>query len=570
MWYFCAMRTLSTIILLLPVIFCQSQENYPQGYFRNPLDIPMSLSGNFGELRPNHYHMGIDLKTNQRENLNVYAAADGYISRIKIEPGGFGRAIYITHPNGYTTLYAHLNNFASKYEAYLKQEQYARESWRVTLEIPPDRFPVKKGDFIAFSGNTGGSQAPHLHFEVRRTEDDVNLNPLLFGLPLKDNVKPRILRLAVYDRTRSIYEQAPKIVPIKIAGADYITTPGIIKVNSPLVSFAVTAYDTHTGSTNLNGIYEGKIYVNDVEEEAFRMDNISYNDTRYLNAHIDYRYKTLGGAYLQHLSELPGYINSIYSGDNGHGVVDISDGAIYDIEIVVRDTEGNASKLKTSIQYDYKKINTPPPGGKLFYPLMLDGYETENCEFYIGEKCLYDSVHIKYSNAASGNLDVISDVHTIGANYIPLQDSFLVRIKPDATFTREDSLRTVMRWVSGGKSNTRKVQWQHEWAAARFRDFGSFMLMRDTVPPVIVPSGFTNGSNLSKASRIIFYVKDNLEVIKNVRAELDGKWLRFTNDKGRAFIYQFDEKCPAGQHTLEIIAEDEAGNITRKTFNFTR
>lgn len=564
------MRTLLTINLLLSAIFCQGQSGYPKGYFRNPLDIPMNLSGNFGELRPNHYHMGIDLKTNQRENLNVYAAADGYISRIKIEPGGFGRAIYITHPNGYTTLYAHLNNFAAKYDAYVKQQQYAQESWRVTLDIPEGKFPVKKGDFIAFSGNTGGSQAPHLHFEIRRTEDDVNLNPLLFGLPLKDNVKPRILRLAVYDRTRSVYEQSPKIVPVKISGTNYITSPGIIKVSSPVVSFAVTAFDTHTGSSNLNGIYEGRIYVNDAEKESFRMDNISYNDTRYLNAHIDYRYKTLGSSYLQHLSELPGYINSIYNNGETGGVIDISDGDVYDITIEVRDTEGNTSELRTRVQYEHKSAAIAPSYNKQFYPLMLDGFETENCEFYIGEQCLYDSVHIKYSNTASGNPDVVSDVHTIGASHIPLHDSFLIRIKPDATFTPADSNRTVMRWISGARSNTRKVQWQQEWAAARFRDFGSFQLMRDTVPPVIVPSGFANGSNLGKATRIIFYVKDNLEVVKNVRAELDGKWLRFTNDKGRAYIYQFDEKCPSGQHVLEITAEDEAGNVTRKAFNFVR
>src|SRR6188472_2651681 len=125
------MRTLLTVILLLTTILAKGQTDYPKGYFRNPVDVPMNLAGNFGELRPNHYHMGIDIKTAQRENLPVYAAAEGYISRIKIEPGGFGRAIYIQHPNGYTTLYAHLNNFAAKIDAFVKQQQYALESWRV-------------------------------------------------------------------------------------------------------------------------------------------------------------------------------------------------------------------------------------------------------------------------------------------------------------------------------------------------------------------------------------------------------------------------------------------------------
>src|SRR5687768_16097598 len=208
------MNRILTGILLFSVSFVIAQppsSPYPKGYFRNPVSIPMSLSGNFGELRSNHYHMGLDIRTNKRENLPVVAAAEGYIAKVKIEAGGFGRAIYINHPNGYTTLYAHLNNFNSALEAYIKRRQYELESWSVYIDIPPDAFPVRKGDFIAYSGNTGGSQAPHLHFEIRTTSTDVNVNPLLFGFSLPDNVKPRISRLAIYDRTKSVYEQSPKM-----------------------------------------------------------------------------------------------------------------------------------------------------------------------------------------------------------------------------------------------------------------------------------------------------------------------------------------------------------------------
>ncbi len=565
------MRTLFIVIFLLPAIHLFGQSDYPKGYFRNPLNIPINLSGNFGELRSNHYHMGLDLKTQQRENLPVHAAAEGYISRIKIEPGGFGRAIYISHPNGYTTVYAHLNNFASKIEAFVKEQQYALESWRVYLELTPDKFPLKKGEFIANSGNTGGSQAPHLHFEIRRTADDVNVNPLLFGFSIPDNVAPKILRLGIFDRTKSVYEQSPKIFPAKpVQGSKYTTTPTVIKVNSPLISFAITAYDTHTGSANLNGIFEASLEVNDIELESFRMDNISYNSTRYLNAHIDYSYKQKGGAYLQHLSELPGYINSIYTNGNGSGVVDISDGKVHKVAIEVVDAHGNTSWLNTKVQYDGKPVPHKKSGGKLFYPLMLDGHEAENCEFYIGEKCLYDSVHIRYANTASSNPDVVSDVHIIGDGYIPLQESFLVRIKPDVTYNEADSQRIVMLWTQGSKRAVQKVNWQQDWASAKFRDFGSFQLVRDTVSPTIIPVGFVDGANLSKASRIVFTVRDNLPGVKNVRAELDGKWLRFTNDKGRNFIYQFDEKCLSGSHVLEIFAEDEAGNTTSSKYRFTR
>jgi murein DD-endopeptidase MepM/ murein hydrolase activator NlpD len=562
-------RPMLTISLICGFNFANGQQSYTKGYFRNPLNIPIMLAGNFGELRPNHFHMGVDIKTAQRENLPVYAAAEGYVSRIKIEPAGFGRAIYITHPNGYTTLYAHLNNFAAKIDAYVKQQQYAQESWKIELQVPPNLLPVKQGDFIAYSGNTGGSQAPHLHFEIRKTEDDLNLNPLLFGLPVKDNVPPRILRFAVYDRTRSVYEQTPKVATAKFSKGSYVTAPSVVKIGSPLVSFAITAYDTHTGSSNLNGIFSATLYVNDADEESFTMNNISYNATRYLNAHIDYRYKTLSGSYLQHLCELPGFINSIYANGNGKGVIDISDGDIYDIKVVVKDAAGNKSELKTRVQFDPKVPLAPPATGKLFYPLMLEGSESENCEFFIGEKCLYDSVHIQYRNSASGDPDVISDVHTIGASYIPLQDSILVRIVPDLSFTEADKPYTVMQWTSGTKSAVQKVQWQQGWAAAKFREFGNFRLVRDTEPPVITLS-FADWADLSRATRISFNVRDNLHNIKNVRAELDGKWLRFTNDKYKAFIYQFDEKCLTGPHVLKVSAEDEAGNKTTVSYNFVR
>ena len=376
---------------------------YPKGYFRNPLAIAMDLSGNFGELRPNHYHMGLDLKTLKRENLPVHAAAEGYIARVKIEPGGFGRAIYINHPNGFTTLYAHLNNFAPQLEAYIKREQYRLERWNIFIDLSADLFPVKKGEFIAFSGNTGGSQAPHLHFEVRRTSDDVNLNPLLFGLPLQDNTVPRVLRVAVYDRTKSTYEQTPRIIPVKVTGAGrYATTLPVITVSTPQVSFGITAFDTHTGSSNLNGIFESALVMDQQVVTSFRMDGISYNDTRYMNAHIDYKTKVNGGTYIQHLSDLPGYINSIYTPISGDGVLDLTDEAVHDIRIEVKDVYGNTSVITTKIQYrpaSFPAANQLP--GKVFYPLMLDGHELEDCEFFIGERCLYDSVHIRYSRSAA-------------------------------------------------------------------------------------------------------------------------------------------------------------------------
>jgi murein DD-endopeptidase MepM/ murein hydrolase activator NlpD len=545
-------------------------ENYPKSYFRNPLDIPISLAGNFGELRPNHYHMGFDLKTDRRENLPVYAAAEGYIARIKIEPAGFGRAIYINHPNGFTTVYGHLNAFMPALDAWVKEQQYKISSWRIFPDLPPHLFPVKKGDFIAYSGNTGGSQGPHLHFEIRRTADDINLNPMLFGFPLADNTKPTITRLALYDRRMSVYEQYPRLLPIKPAAGGYTTSTPAISVASPAISFAITAADTHSGSTNPNGIFEATVYDNGKAVSGFQLDKIGYADTRALNAHIDYKTRAGGGPWLQQLFQLPGYTNGIYKAAGSNGIIDIGDGATHTITIEVKDAYGNTSLLNTKVKYSGSAATVSAAPGKLFYPQMMDGFESTDCEFFIGERCLYDSVHIVYKRTAAAAAVVVSGVHSIGSTLIPLQEAMVVRIKPMALLDAAQRSHVVMQRFAGKKQDVRKVEWQKGWASASFREMGNFQLLLDDTPPEITPIGFVNGANLGKASRIVFVVKDNLDAFGNFRATLDGQWLRFTNDKGRSFIYNFDEKCSPGEHSLQVSADDEAGNTTVKTFTFTR
>jgi murein DD-endopeptidase MepM/ murein hydrolase activator NlpD len=630
----------SSLPLFVPV-------TYPQGYFRNPLDFPMSLAANFGELRPNHYHMGLDIRTQHRENQPVHAAADGYVARVAIEPGGFGQAIYIRHPNGFTTVYGHLNQFFPALAAYVHQQQYRLQSWQVDLTPPPGLFPVRKGDFIAWSGSTGGSQGPHLHFEIRRTDGDVNLNPLLFGLPVPDRTPPTLVRLAWYDRNKGIYEQSPHILPIRKnaaphpavahaiaavhdgpATADWSISPPLLTVPTSRISFALSAFDTQSGSANPNGIYEADLYVDHSPVIGFQMNNISYDDTRNINAHIDYKTRETGGPFLQNLFFLSGYPPpTIYravvaahpsSGGSGsaagstgsaasstvdpagqphaaNGVLRLDDDRIHDVRIVVTDPYGNSSELRFRVQYSPQPAlpaaataavtaAAAPPTGKKFEPGMVDGLETPDCAFYLGEKSLYDSVTIgtTVSGYPGSGLSLpggISAVHTIGAHWIPLLDPMLVRLLPQAmpatdstnwTGIYTDTDRIVMVCFDGSQKDVRRPEWQGGWASAHFREFGNFQLVRDTVPPVIIPIGALEGAELSHATRIAFNIRDNLDALRNFRAELDGAWLCFTNDKGLAFIYTFDEHCLPGSHTLKVTVEDVAGNRTAREYHFNR
>ena len=541
---------------------------YPKGYFQWPVGAKVALVANFGELRPNHFHMGLDCRTEQVENKPVFAAAAGYIAKVKIEPWGFGRALYVNHANGLTTLYAHLNDFYPALEAYIKKQQYQLQKWNVFLDIPTAMFPVNKGDLIAYSGNTGGSQGPHVHFEVRDTKTDNVLNPLLMGFPIADNIAPDVLRLAVYDRCKSTYEQTPKIYPLKKVNGVYIPAAGNLLVNTEKVSFAITAYDRYTGSTNQNGIYEAALFNDEVEVAGFQLDSISYADTRYLNGHIDYKLRANGGSYLQHLSRLPGNISSIYKTNLSDGIIDLETRQAHDIKITVADPNGNTSLIRFNIY----SSGTSPVGSlvaaqatKQFHPGFINIFENEQIQFYLPENALYDSFAFKYNQTKDVKGKTVYQVHNAT---VPLHTYFNLKIKEN--FLPADTGKVVMYRFYGSKKDYVKARYQNGWYQASFRELGNFQLMVDSIPPVMSAPGMVNNMNAAKLSRLVFVVTDNTEEIENFTALLDGKWLRFSNDKGRNFIYKFDEQCPPGLHELVVTAEDQVGNITQKTYKFTR
>lgn len=544
-------------------------KNYPQAFFQWPVIAKHSLAANFGELRPNHYHMGLDCKTDQHENAIVTAAAAGYIAKVKIEPLGFGRCIYINHPNGLTTLYAHLNTFYPALEKYITAQQYKIESWKIFIDIPADLFPVTKGQFIAYSGNTGGSQGPHTHFEIRDTKTDKCLNPLLFGFDLKDNISPDILRLAVYDRRKSTFEQSPVFYPIKKVNGIYITTPALLTFTTDEVSFAITAYDRYTGSTHHNGIYEANLFEDEMPVIGFEMDSINYDETRYVNAHIDYKLRSAGGSWVQHLSRLPGYKNGIYKEISGDGVINIGIDSIHQIRIAVKDAAGNSSNLKFSIKQieaKQQKIlagENPAQKADIFYPGTINIFENEKISFYLPENCLYDSFAFKYAEILPATGFTIFKLQN---NATPVQALFPVKIK-NSTAPYPDKM--VMHRYGNDKNDFAKAVREADWYKASFREFGNFQLMEDTLPPIIRPVGFKEGMKVTAANRLTFVITDNTEAV-NFTATLDGKWLRFSNDKGKTFIYKIDEYCPIGKHELKLTAIDCVGNKTEKWYHFTR
>lgn len=563
-------HVLVAALLLIVELNAQTYRSpsYPQGYFRWPLDLNPEIVANMGELRPNHWHMGLDMRTAQRVDQRVYAAADGYVAYAGVRSLSFGRFLVINHPNGLSTLYAHLNTFNPEIEAYVTSEQYRQESWAVELTIPPGKFLVKKGDFISYSGTTGGSQGPHVHFEIIDTRSGKRLNPLLFGMPLTDNVPPTLSRLAMYDRSRSVYEQSPLFYAVKKTDSGYIL-PRDSVVRTPLsrVSFAIDAFDRISGSNNQDGIYKAAVFLDNNLLADFVIDSIGYEDTRYMNAHIDYRYKANGGGYLQHLSKMPGDRSGVYHTYRGDGSIVLTDTLPRQVRIEIADAKGNIVNLQFRLQRTTEGPVAAPAAGS-FSPDMVNILEKPDFEMYMPEGCIYDVITPSYTRSNSSAGMSITALHQLHNESVPVQEEYTVRLKTDKIIEDAWKDRLIIKRTGKG-SSIQKTRLQGSWVSGKFRDFGSFQAFADLQPPAINEPGKGDTINLSRSRSIVFTPTDNFG-IRSFRAELNGKWLRFTNDKGRNWIYIFDERCLLGTHHLKVRVEDIAGNVTTKEWWFKR
>lgn len=556
---------LMVIICLINTIIMNAQNNYPQNYFRNPLNIPMQLAANFGEVRTNHFHMGLDLRTNSQENLSVLAAADGYVSRIKVERYGFGNAIYITHPNGFTTVYAHLNTYFDKLDEYVKQKQYKDEKWEQDITFQPDQFPVTKGQLIALSGNTGGSAGPHLHFEIRDSKTEECLNPLLFGFNIPDSIAPTISGLYWYDRRFSTYEPGANGVAIKKTGSTYTTD--IIKVNSPMISFGIKAVDKANQGFYL-GIYKAELLMDGKLVYGFTIDKVSYDDTRYLNGCIDYTKFSRDKMAIQHLSVLPGMKLQNYSTADLSGVISLQDEDIHTIEIVLKDAKGNTSRLTTKVQLG-KVSEKIPQMANVVLPNSGKTITTDHAEISFSKNAMYDAVNFSMYEKNSGDGNTVSNTIVLQNPYLSVHDYYTLKIKPNRSLSREEKDKVVMLFNYGSDKDAVKAKWNDDQAEAQFNRLGTAELILDNSSPSVSPNwkegAVVNGSTLR--------LKGSTKVGDTVsfRAELDGKWLRFSRVKND-FVYVFDEKCPkgSGSHTLKVTAINTAGNTNVQTFTFQR
>ncbi|HEX6914972.1 MAG TPA: M23 family metallopeptidase [Chitinophagaceae bacterium] len=556
------MRNLLVIIFFLPA-FLQTTAQRASPYFRNPLGIPMQLVANFGEVRPDHFHMGFDLRTNQRENLPVYAAAEGYVSRVIVEPGGYGRCIFITHPKGYTTLYAHLNAFYPELQRYLEEKQYAEERWEQDIVFPKGKFPVSKGQYIAKSGNTGASQGPHLHFEIRDTRTGNNLNPRMFDFPIVDNIRPFIYRFYMYDRNYSTYQAEPSEIRIRGGNGNYSSRESVVKTGSGKISFGISTEDKGNSTGFRFGVYAAAVWMDSVPVISFTLDQMNYEDSRYANASIDYRKKMRDGVLIQHLSKLPGNQLSIFDGA-GDGVITLKDTLPHRFTIAVRDISGNESVLNFVLQWRpelYEPLMFTQDREQLL-PNRASVFSRDNIIVRFPATAFYDTVPFLHGEASTGHNSF--PLHQLHYADVPVHDPYTVSVKPEGEF---DGNKMIWRLVSGRSTYTSPAELKNGWFSGSFDRFGILHLEKDEVAPVVSTIGWKTGSVFGRSGAITVSVKDDRGNVPDFRAELDGNWLMFSR-KGNVFSYRFDERCSNGDHELKITTRDVAGNETVRTFQF--
>lgn len=526
------------LALLLFPFFLHGQGIYPQDVFQSPLAIPLDISGSFGELRSNHFHSGLDFKTSGVEGLPVYATGDGYVSRIKISPFGYGKAIYITHPNGYTSVYGHLQKANGAIQELIKKKQYQEQSFEVEMYLYPTELPVKKGDVIAFSGNTGGSGAPHLHFEFRDTKSEQIINPMHFGFKkiIKDERKPIIQGIVVYPLDSTTVNNAQKPINIsfnKQSDGTYLSTK--VKANGR-IAFGINAYDYCTNAYNKNGLYKVKAYLNGVLQYQYGFDTFAFDESRYINNFIDYERFHDMGQRVQKLFELNNYPLSIVAGNAKDGTLKIVPNANYTYRVELYDFHQNKIELIIPIEYAVQPTTIKKTVQKTPYLVKAKTesiFEKGNVTVYVPENAFYANFYM--------NFDVNNDVVTLHDDSVPVHKNITLTFNDVSGLTEEQLSKTYIATLDGYKLDFNKTTRKGNSFSTKIKTLGKYKLAQDSIPPRIYNVNFVEGKTLKDQKTISVSVADLHSDIASYSAFLNGKWI----------LMEYDYKTKRLTHNLE-------------------
>ncbi|MEO1031903.1 MAG: M23 family metallopeptidase [Bacteroidota bacterium] len=557
------------LILLLITCSLQAQSEYPQDYFKNPLDITLVLSGTFGELRSSHFHAGLDFKTQQKEGLKVYASAEGYVSRIKISHYGYGKALYITHPNGYTTVYGHLQKFSERLEKYIKECQYEKESYEVEVFPSSEELLVASNEVIAYSGNTGGSGGPHLHFEIRDNLERP-INPMLFGIDVKDTKAPFVSAVYAYPKDEHAVingknERVPlRLIPQKNGSYE------VEKISAyGHIGFGVTSYDKQDLAPNNNGLSNIQTFFNGNKSLEIDFRRFSFDESKHIKRLIDYAYYKEKKSRIQKLFIEKNNPLSLYKDayDNGYVRIEDSTSSVYKIRI--RDYKGNETWVNIPINGKHEKVVIDPYEVILNKTLISVNESTTLDEgnimvdFY--KNTVYDDVHIDFK--------VNSDTLYLHKDNIPLQKNFYIHYDL-SNYKSEHLDKVYIARMYGFYNRPSYVSTKRKGnvLSARSKTLGTYALAMDTIAPTIKPVNFQNKKWLSKYRYLKVKIDDDLSGISKYRATVNGKWILMEYDyKTKMLVHDFNDNIVKDtKNDLKIIVTDNVGNSSTFEATFFR
>ena len=554
---------------------------YPDDYFDSPLRIPLLLSGSFAEMRSNHFHGGLDIKTQGHAGYGVHAAAEGWISRIAVASGGYGNALYVSHPNGYMTVYAHLDRFAEPIASYIKALQYEQETFEVQSFPGKDQFPVAKGQQIAWSGNSGSSAGPHLHFEVRDEQTSEPVNPALWGFDITDTTPPRIYRFKVYAKgPDSIIRLRDKVSggwrtlgPGEDAFIELIRQNGSIVLQrvdrieaSGTVAFGVQTHDFHEGSNNLLGQYRIDLEVDGETLFHSELERFSFNQTRFLNAHVDYAERRSSGRWVQRSHVLPGNELPIYESRNG-GLLDVMEGQSYDLRYIIEDVFGNTSgfsfKLHGIASAD-PALSDPPEVHIMRHdePFTWRGslFTLRTPEGTVYDQITLDPVSVP---SPASSRPIYSEMVRIHQADEPVHNRYQLTIRADSLPADLREKATLGMVGSRGTLSWAGGEWDGWGVTSRLRSFGDFVVTTDTEPPSIRPLNLSSGKDMSRSGEIRFRIRDDFSGIGHFRGSINGDWVLFEYDAKYALLrHRFDGRLAPGSHEVRLEVSDNKGNVS--------
>ncbi|HIA36994.1 MAG TPA: M23 family metallopeptidase [Flavobacteriales bacterium] len=633
------MRLAKSFFLLITIctikVSCSyGQSKYPQQYFRSPIDFPIILAGNFGEIRSNHFHGGLDIKTESIEGKHVYAAADGYVSRIKISPWGYGKTLYITHPNGYITVYAHLKKLEPKLDEYIKRHQYKKQMYSVQKFPYSNELKVKKGDLIAYSGNTGGSSGPHLHFEIRNAITGFPVNPLLFGFAIMDSLKPSVKALRIYPLNENSHingSHNPKYIGISGSKGKYH-----VKGKKPItvrgeVGFAIEVYDFLNYSHNKCGIFSIELKKDGKRVYYHEMATYGFHENHYISSHVDYSEFKRKGKHLQKSFIAPNNRLSIYKESLNRGVVNFSEDGLHEMEYIIKDSYGNTSTLYMTLQSKREetmvqknemipgsekallpikdtgstKILQPNRGGmdvgapsnlnllpkftkedasphyvKTFKYQFENSYSTDEMKVYLSSGLLYEDLDFNYKTSDT-ILGAIAPTHHIHNPYTPVHGRYSLSIKPKDISEKLKVKALIVRVNKYGSTYYEGGAYEGEFITANPKYLGAFTVLIDSIPPKIRALNVYQGKDMTPSKSIKVNVYDKLSGIASFNGYIDGQWILMEYEpKNAALTYNFDdlEKFTPNikgtetrsTHKFELEVTDNRGNISKLAIDFLR